>query len=122
MDEIFSIKSALAQTAGGASAGGGADILIQIAPLVLIFVVFYFLMIRPQQKRMKEHRALLEGTRRGDVVVAAGGIIGKVAKVVDANEVVLEVAEGVRIRVLKSAITEVRTKGQPVGDDEKPAK
>ncbi|RJF87300.1 preprotein translocase subunit YajC [Oleomonas cavernae] len=109
------ISTAYAQAAGGAT-GGGADLLIQLAPLVLIFIVFYFLMIRPQQKRMKEHRALLEAVRRGDVVVAGSGIIGKVAKVQD-GEIVLEVAEGVRIRMLKSTVTEVRTKGQPVGDD-----
>jgi preprotein translocase subunit YajC len=109
------ISTAYAQAAGGAT-GGGTDMLIQFAPLVLIFVVFYFLMIRPQQKRMKEHRALLEAVRRGDVVVAGSGIIGKVAKVQD-GEIVLEVAEGVRIRMLKSTVTEVRTKGQPVGDD-----
>lgn len=114
------ISTAYAQAAGGAAAPGGMDMVIQFAPMVLILVVFYFLMIRPQQKRAKEHRALLAAVRRGDTVVTNSGIIGKVAKVQD-GEVLLEVAEGVRIRVLKSTIGEVRTKGQPVADDEKSA-
>ncbi|MCW0180473.1 preprotein translocase subunit YajC [Zavarzinia sp.] len=113
------ISSAFAQTAGGPGAGG-TDMLIQFAPMVLILVVFYFLMIRPQQKRAKEHRALLAAVRRGDTVVTNAGIIGKVAKVQE-GEVLLEVAEGVRIRILKSTVAEVRTKGQPVADDEKSA-
>lgn len=110
------ISTAYAQAAGAAP--GGADLLMQFLPLVLILVVFYFLMIRPQQKRAKEHRALLSAVRRGDTVVTMSGLIGKVAKVQD-NEILLEVAEGVRVRILKSTVSEVRTKGQPVADDEK---
>jgi len=110
------ISTAYAQAAGAAP--GGADLLMQFLPLVLILVVFYFLMIRPQQKRAKEHRALLAAVRRGDTVVTMSGLIGKVAKVQD-NEILLEVAEGVRVRILKSTVSEVRTKGQPVADDEK---
>ncbi|TDP47890.1 preprotein translocase subunit YajC [Zavarzinia compransoris] len=110
------ISTAYAQAAGAAP--GGSDLLIQFLPLVLILVVFYFLMIRPQQKRAKEHRALLSAVRRGDTVVTMSGLIGKVAKVQD-NEILLEIAEGVRVRILKSTISEVRTKGQPVADDEK---
>ncbi|MDD3446948.1 MAG: preprotein translocase subunit YajC [Zavarzinia sp.] len=111
------ISTAYAQAAGG-PAMGGADMLIQLAPLLLIVVVFYFLMFRPQQKRAKEHKALLSALRRGDTVVTMAGLIGKVAKVQD-NEVLLEIAEGVRVRVLKSTVSEVKAKGQPVGDDEK---
>lgn len=110
------ISTAYAQAAGGAD--GGAAMLMQFAPLVLIVVVFYFLLFRPQQKRAKEHRALLEAVRRGDTVVTMSGLIGKIAKVQD-GEVVLEIAEGVRVRILKNTISEVRAKGQPVGDDEK---
>ncbi|MCF4164437.1 preprotein translocase subunit YajC [Zavarzinia compransoris] len=110
------ISTAYAQAAGGAE--GGAAMLMQFLPLVLIVVVFYFLLFRPQQKRAKEHKALLEAVRRGDTVVTMSGLIGKVAKVQD-GEVVLEVAEGVRVRILKGTISEVRAKGQPVGDDEK---
>lgn len=110
------ISTAYAQAAGAAP--GGADLLMQFLPLVLILVVFYFLMIRPQQKRAKEHRALLAAVRRGDTVVTMSGLIGKVAKVQD-SEVLLEIAEGVRVRILKSTVSEVRTKGQPVADDEK---
>ena len=94
------------------------DPIMSFLPLILIFVVFYFLLIRPQQKRAKEHKALLSALRRGDTVVTMAGLIGKVAKVQD-NEVLLEIAEGVRVRVLKSTVSEVRAKGQPVGDDDK---
>ncbi|WP_439813923.1 preprotein translocase subunit YajC [Zavarzinia sp. CC-PAN008] len=113
------ISSAYAQAAGGAP--GGSDFLIQLLPLVLIFVVFYFLLIRPQQKRVKEHRALVEGVRRGDVVVTSGGIVGKIAKV-EEGEVLVEIAEGVRIRVVKATLSEVRSRTQPAGAaDEPPA-
>lgn len=110
------ISSAFAQGLTG-GAGGSTDMLINIAPLVLIGVVFYFLLIRPQQKRLKEHRAMIEAVRRGDTVVTAGGLIGKVIKVAD-GEVQVEVADGVRVRVVKGTLTEVRAKGQPVGDDD----
>ncbi|MCC3305006.1 preprotein translocase subunit YajC [Sneathiella sp. HT1-7] len=87
--------------------------LTQLLPLVLIGVVFYFLLIRPQQKRAKEHRAMIEAVRRGDNVVTAGGIMGKVTKVRDDNVVQIEVAPEVRIDVVKSTLTEVKTKGEP---------
>ncbi len=115
------ISSAFAQGITGGASGGGADILLNLAPLVLIGVVFYFLLIRPQQKRLKDHRAMVDAVRRGDTVVTAGGLIGKVVKVAD-GEVHVEVAEGVRVRVVKGTISEVRAKGQPVGDDDKSAK
>lgn len=106
------ISQAFAQAAGGAP---GGDLISMLLPLVLIMAVFWFLLIRPQQKRVKEHQELIKNVRRGDVVVTSGGLIGKVNRVVDDNEVLLEVAENVRMRILKNAISEVRTKGEPVG-------
>lgn len=107
----------LAQAAGGSQPGG----LISILPFVLIFVVFYFLLIRPQQKRAQQHQDMVKAVRRGDVVVTGGGLVGKVTKVVDDNEVVIEVAEGVRVRAIKSTLSDVRSKTEP-GDSKTPAK
>lgn len=111
------------------AAGGGQDMLMSLAPLVLIFVVFYFLLIRPQQKRMKDHKAMLAALRRGDKVVTGGGIIGTVARVPNDDEVVVDIADGVRVRVLRGTITSILTKGtgeaKGSGDEaeaEKPAK
>lgn len=81
--------------------------LFSMLPLVLIFVVFYFLLIRPQQKKQKEHRAMISSVRRGDQVVTGGGILGKVTKVIDENYALVEIAEGVRVRVLKSTIVDI---------------
>ena len=103
------ISPAFAQTSGGLPA---SDMLVQFAPLVLIFIVFYFLLIRPQQRKLKEHRQMVENVRRGDMVVTSGGIIGKVAKV-DDQELTVEVAEGVRIRIVRSTLAEVRGKAMP---------
>jgi preprotein translocase subunit YajC len=105
------ISTAYAQAAAPA-AGGGFD-LISMAPLVLIFVVFYFILIRPQQKKAKDHRALVTNLRRGDRIVAGGGIIGQVTKVISDNELQVEVAEGVRVRVVRSSVTEVLSKTAP---------
>lgn len=104
------ISPAYAQAGGG---GGGFDI-ISLAPLVLIFVVFYFLLIRPQQKKVKEHKAMIAAVRRGDTVVTGGGIIGRISKVVDDGEVQVEIASGVKVRVARSTLAEVRAKPQPV--------
>jgi len=89
--------------------------LAQFMPLILIGVVFYFLLIRPQQKRAKEHRAMVEGVRRGDTVVTAGGIMGKVTKVKDDTVVQIEVAPDVRIDVIKSTLSDIRGKTEPAG-------
>ena len=100
--------TAYAQAAGG---GGGFD-LMALAPLVLIFVVFYFLLIRPQQKRAKEHREMLSKVQRNDRIVTNGGLIGKVAKVHDErDELDVDIAENVRVTVRRSMISEVVTKG-----------
>ncbi|WP_337181385.1 preprotein translocase subunit YajC [Shinella sp.] len=108
------ITEAFAQTAAPGAAGGGADILMSILPFLLIFVVMYFLIIRPQRASMKRRTELLKNIRRGDQVVTGGGIVGKVTKVVDDNELEVEVAEGVKVRVVRSGISEVRVKGEPV--------
>jgi len=105
------ISPAYAQTGGGA----GFDIMA-LAPLVLIFVVFYFLLIRPQQKKLKQHREMLTALRRGDRVVV-GGLIGSIAKVVSDTELSVEIAEGVRVRVVRSAVTDVVAKTEPVRSD-----
>ena len=82
-----------------------------LVPLVLLFGIFYFLLIRPQQQRLKTHQQMVEAVRRGDTVVTAGGLIGKVAKVKDDGELMVEIADNVQVRVLKSTLTEVRVKG-----------
>ena len=106
------VSTAWAQT--GAATGG--DPLLTFAPLVLIFIVFYFLLIRPQQKKAKQHREMVQALRRGDKVVTGGGIIATVAKVVNESEVLLEIAEGVRVRHLRAQITDVLTKPVPAGE------
>ncbi|WP_050602079.1 preprotein translocase subunit YajC [Ruegeria sp. 6PALISEP08] len=91
---------------------GGA--IAQFLPLILIFAIMYFLLIRPQQKKMKEHTAMVEAVRRGDQVVTQGGVIGKVSKVKEGeNEIEVEIAEGVKIRVVKSTIAQVLNKTEP---------
>ncbi|AWI56980.1 preprotein translocase subunit YajC [Sinorhizobium fredii] len=106
------ITEAFAQTA--APATGGADILMSILPFILIFVVMYFLIIRPQRAQMKRREELLKNIRRGDQVVTGGGIVGKVTKVVDDSELEVEIAEGIKVRVVRSGVSEVRVKGEPV--------
>ena len=85
----------------------------QFIPLILIFAIMWFLLIRPQQKKMKEHRALVAALRRGDQVVTQGGLIGKVTKVREEDEIEVEIAEGVRVRVVKSTVAQVRSKTEP---------
>ena len=92
--------------------GGAMGSLISFAPIILIFLIMYFLMIRPQQKKVKEHRALIEGLRRGDQVVTAGGLIGKVVKVAD-GELEVELAPNVKVRVIRSTVTQVLSKTVP---------
>ncbi|MDX1785344.1 preprotein translocase subunit YajC [Roseovarius sp. ZX-A-9] len=91
----------------------GGNALAQFVPLILIFGIMYLLLIRPQQKKLKLHKAMVEALRRGDQVVTQGGIIGKVAKVKDDDEIEVEVATGVKIRVIKSTIAQVLSKTEP---------
>ncbi len=106
--------SAFAQTPG--AAGGGMDLVIQMAPFAVILVIMYFLILRPQQRRAKEHRDLVGNVRRGDTVVTTGGLLGKVTKATEPNEIELEIAANVRVRLLRQMISEVRAKGEPVKD------
>ncbi len=107
------ITPAFAQAAGGPTVGG-TDILMQIAPFALILIIMYFLIMRPQQKRARAHAEMIKNIRRGDTIVMTGGLIGKVARVVDDGEVEMEIAPTVKVRVARSMISEVRAKGEPV--------
>jgi preprotein translocase subunit YajC len=85
--------------------------------MVIIVLIMYFLVLRPQQKRAKEHQELIKNLRRGDTVVTSGGLVGKVTKVVDDEHVEIEIADGVRVRHVRATVTSVRAKGEPVRDD-----
>ncbi len=101
-----------------AAAGGDANsILMSMLPFVLIFVIMYFLILRPQQKRVKDHAELIKNVRRGDVIITSGGIIAKITKVVDDEQIEIELADGVRARQLRSMISGVRSKSEPVKED-----
>ncbi|HGG05450.1 MAG TPA: preprotein translocase subunit YajC [Aliiroseovarius sp.] len=101
---------AFAQAAGGAAPGAFGGLLV---PMILVFGIMYFFLIRPQQKKLKEHQKMLEALRRGDQVVTQGGIIAKVTKIKEDNEVELEIASGVKVRVIRSTITTVLSKTEP---------
>lgn len=101
---------------------GGVDMVTSFLPLILIFVVFYFLLIRPQQKRMKQHKEMLSALRRGDRVVTSGGIIGIVSKLVSDTEVLLEIADNVKVRVVRSTISDIVAKTEPVAAEAEPEK
>ena len=107
------ISPAYAQAADAAA----PNPLLQMAPLVLMFVIFYFLLIRPQMNARKKHQEMVSNVRRGDVVVTAGGIIGKVTKVLEGDEIMVELADNVTVKVLKATLTDVRTKTQPPAND-----
>jgi len=107
--------------AQGLGAGGGQDLIFQLLPFILIFVIIYFLMLRPQQQRAKQHQEMVKNLRRGDTVITSGGMVGKVTKVVDDDQVEIEIAEGVRVRQVRSMVAEVRAKGEPVKDEKSAA-
>jgi len=107
------ISAAYAQGTGISGIFDNQSALIQFLPLVLIFVVFYFLLIRPQQRKAKDQKAMLDALRRGDRVVTGGGIIGTVARVENPEEVTVDIADGVRVRVLRSTISSVLAKPDP---------
>jgi preprotein translocase subunit YajC len=104
-----------AATAGAASSGTAA-FMANVLPLLLIFVIFWFLLIRPQQRRMKMHKAMIEAVKKNDVAVTTGGLIGKVTRV-DEGEVELEIAPNVRVKVVKSMLGEVRPHGTKPAND-----
>src|SRR5205809_4688729 len=99
------------------SALGGDNMLVSLLPFVLIFVIMYFLILRPQQKRTKEHQELVKNLRRGDTVITSGGLVGKVTKVVDDDQIEVEIADGVRVRQVRGMVSGVRAKGEPVKDE-----
>lgn len=106
------VTPAYAQGVGG---GGGADILIQILPFVLIFVIMYLLIIRPQRTQLKKRSEMLAAIRRGDTVVTGGGLVGKVTKVIDDNELEIDLG-GTKVTAVRSTIADVRVKGEPVAN------
>jgi preprotein translocase subunit YajC len=101
--------------------GVGGDIwsspITQFVPFIFVFVIMYFLILRPQQRRAKQHSEMVKNLRRGDTVVSSGGLVGKVTKVVDDDQVEIEIADGVRVRQMRQMVTEVRSKTEPVKDD-----
>ena len=109
------ITSAFAQVSGASPLS--TDTLVQFAPFVVIFAIMYFLILRPQQQKVKQHQSMIKALRRGDTVVTNGGLVAKVTKVVDDDQIEVEIADGVRVRQMRSMVTEVRAKGEPVKDD-----
>jgi len=110
------ISPAFAQ--GGSLFGGGSDnMLVSLLPFVLIFVIMYFLILRPQQKRQKQHADMVKNVRRGDTVITSGGLVGKVTKVIDDEKVEVEVASDVRVVQMRSMLADVRAKGEPVKEE-----
>ena len=101
----------------GGGAGGDGGMLMSLLPFVLIFVIMYFLILRPQQKRVKTHAEMVKNVRRGDTVVTNGGLIGKVTKVVDDDQIEIEIADDVRIRQMRQMVADVRAKGEPVKEE-----
>ncbi len=103
--------------AQGLGIGGSADMITNLLPFIAIFVIMYFLILRPQQKRAKQHQEMVKNVRRGDVLVTSGGLVGKVTKVVDDDQVEIEIADGVRVRQVRSMVADVRAKSEPVKDE-----
>ncbi len=108
------ISPAFAQ---GSPFGGGGDLMTQLLPFVLIFVIMYFLILRPQQKRVKAHQEMVKNVRRGDTVVTSGGLVGKVTKVIDDDQIEVEIADGIRVRQVRAMVSDVRAKGEPVKEE-----
>ena len=115
----FLITPAYAQGA----AGGGGGFIMQLLPFLMIFLIIYMLILRPQQKRMKEHKEMISNLRRGDMVVTSGGLIGKVTKVTDSSdEIEIELSRDTTVTAIRSTIAEVRSKTEPVKSRAKAAK
>jgi preprotein translocase subunit YajC len=96
---------------------GGDSMLMSLLPFILIFVIMYLLILRPQQRRVKQHQEMIKNVRRGDTVITSGGIIGKVTKLVDDDQVEVEIADGVRVRQVRQMLSDVRAKGEPVKEE-----
>jgi preprotein translocase subunit YajC len=114
------ITPAFAQAAG--AAGDTNSMLMSLLPFALIFVIMYFLILRPQQKKVKDHAELVKNIRRGDTVVTSGGLVGKVTKVVDDDQIEFEISDGVRVRQMRQMISGVRSKGEPAKEKADTAK
>ncbi|KQW22997.1 preprotein translocase subunit YajC [Afipia sp. Root123D2] len=108
------ISPAYAQAAAG---GDTNSMLMSLLPFALIFVIMYFLILKPQQKKVKDHAEMVKNIRRGDTIVTNGGLVGKVTKVVDDDQVEMEISDGVRIRQLRQMVSAVRTKGEPAKEN-----
>jgi len=107
------ITAAYAQSGGAA---GAPDMLMSVLPFILIFVIMYFLIIRPQRTQMKKRTEMLKNIRRGDQIITGGGLLGKVTKVIDDNELEIEIGDGLKVKALRSMISDVRSKTEPVKD------
>src|SRR5271168_4084129 len=101
----------------GLFGGDSAGMITSFMPLILIIVIMYFLILRPQQQKVKQHQTMVKALRRGDTVVTNGGLVAKVTKVVDDDQIEVEISDGVRVRQMRSMVSEVRAKGEPVKDD-----
>jgi len=97
--------------------GDSGSMVTSLLPLILIVVIMYFLVLRPQQQKVKQHQSMVKALRRGDTVVTNGGLVGKVTKVVDDDQIEVEIADGVRVRQMRSMVSDVRAKGEPVKDE-----
>lgn len=113
---MTSLLLTAAATGAGTAAPGPASFLIGLAPWLLVFVIFYVLMIRPQQKRAKDHQTAVSAIKKGDEIVTAGGIRARVSRVIDDNEAEVEIAQGVKVRVVKATIAQVLTAAKPAND------
>jgi preprotein translocase subunit YajC len=100
-----------------AATGGGGDMIMSLLPFILIFVIMYFLILRPQQRRVKQHQEMVKNIRRGDTVVTSGGLVGKITKVLDDEQIEVEISDGVRVRQMRGMVSDVRAKGEPVKDE-----
>ena len=111
------VTPAFAQATGVPAGGGAVDILTSLMPILLLVVIFWLLIFRPQQKRLKAQQAMLSAIKRGDTVVSTGGIVGKVTKAVDGEDLEVEIATGVKVKLVRSMVADVRSKGEPVNDN-----
>jgi preprotein translocase subunit YajC len=117
-NDAMLISPAFAQ--GASPFGGEGGMLMSLLPFILIFVIMYFLILRPQQTRAKHHQEMIKSVRRGDTVVTNGGLVGKVTKVIDDDQIEIEIADDVRIRQMRQMLTDVRAKGEPVKEEAAP--
>jgi len=108
------VTPAYAQAAAG---GGALDIFSSLAPILILIVIFWLLIFRPQQKRAKEHQAMIAAVRRGDTIVTTGGLVGKVSKVVENEDLEVEIAKAVKVKIVRTMIADVRSKSEPVNDN-----